>query len=236
MANVRRLSRNTNLDISTDNVTFLNLPARTDTAGQITPNKIDSSDYDNGGYASSEITQQAGTLVAKYNSLSNGGTPNPAQQMVEACVGQFGDSARLYVRWYDTDGGTRGFTARAIVEVQYSKTAVTDLREVTVTFTLDGEITAMTPTQITAAVGATGLPVITSAKQSGTGVGSQVTLTGSNFTAASSVKFGATAATQYAVVSDSTIVVVVPTGGTGSQAITVTTANGTSAAYTLTVA
>lgn len=235
MANVRRLARNTNVDISVDGTTWLNLPARTDSAPQITPNKIDSSDYDNGGYASAEITQQAGSLVAKYNSLINGGTPNAAQQLVEACVGQFGDSARLYVRWYDTDGGTRGFTARAIVEVQYSKTAVTDLREVTVTFTLDGEITAMTSAQISAAIGSSAGPVITSAKQTGTGAGSQVTLTGANFTGASSVKFGATAATQYTVVSDAAIVAVVPASTTGAQAITVTTTNGTSAAYTLTV-
>lgn len=235
MANVRRLARNTNVDISVDNVTWLNLPARTDSAPQITPNKIDSSDYDNGGYASAEITQQAGTLVAKYNSLIDAGTPNAAQQLVEACVGQFGDSARLYVRWYDTDGGTRGFTARAIVEVQYSKTAVTDLREVTVTFTLDGEITKMSASDIAAAVGNTGKPVITSASQSGVGAGSQVTLTGSNFTGASAVKFGATAATQYTVVSDAAIVAVVPASTTGSQALTVTTTNGTSTAYTLTV-
>jgi hypothetical protein len=74
-------------------------------------------------------------LTVKYNSLSNSGTPNPAQELVEACVAQFGDQARLYVRWYDTDGGSRGYSANSLVEVSYAATGVADLRQVQVTFT-----------------------------------------------------------------------------------------------------
>lgn len=234
--NVRRLARSIAVDVSVDNATWLNLPGRTDNAPQLDPQTQDATDVDTDGWTSAEITLQSGNLVIKYNALSNGGTPNPAQELVEACVGQFADSARLFVRWYDRDGGTRGYTARSIVKVQYSKTGVADLREVTVTFQLDGTVTKMTPAQITAALGNASLPVITGASQSGAGVGSQVKLVGANFTGATSVKFGATAATTYTVVSDSVIVANVPTGGTGAESLTVTTAAGVSAGFNFTVA
>jgi hypothetical protein len=233
-ATVRRLARNVAVDISADDVTYLNLPGRTDSNPDISPNSVDSSDFDNGGYASAEITQQSGTVTVSYNSLISGGTPNPAQEMVEACVGEFGDAARLYVRWYDTDGGTRGFKARAIVKVAYSSTGVTDLRKVTVTFTTDGEITKLAAADITAAIGNADKPVITAASQTGTGVGSLVTITGQHFTGTTAVKFGATAATSYTVVSDSTIVATAP--ATGASAITVTNGAGVSSGFNFTVA
>lgn len=236
MSNVRRLARSISVDISSDNVTFLNLPGRTDNAPQLDPQTQDATDVDTTGFTSAEVTLISGNLVVKYNSLSNGGTPNPAQELIEACVGQFGDSARLYVRWYDKDGGSRGYTARAIVKVGYSKTGVADLREVTVTFILDGAVTKMTGAQITAAINNTALPVLTAESQVGTGVGSNVKLVGVNFTGATAAKFGATSGTNLVVVSDSVIVVGVPTGGTGAQTLTVVTPAGTSNGLAVTVA
>jgi hypothetical protein len=58
--------------------------------------------------------------------------------------------------------------------------------------------------------------------------GTVVTLTGTGFTGASSVKFGATPAMFYFVLSDSLIVAIAPPG-TGTVPVTVTTAAGTSA-------
>lgn len=236
MANTRRLARNIGVDISTDDVTYLNLPGRTDNAPQLDPQTQDSTDVDTDGFTSAEITLISGQLVVKYNSLIAAGVPNAAHELVENCIAEFGDSARLYVRWYDKDGGTRGYKARSIVKVSYSKTGVADLREVTVTFQLDGTVTKLTSAQITSAINNSALPAISSAKQSGTGVGSQVTITGANFTGATAVKFGATSATQYTVISDSVIVAVVPTGGTGAVSLTVTTAAGVSSGFAFTVA
>ena len=236
MPATRRLARNIAVDVSSDNATWLRLKGRVDDNPQITPNKVDATDVDSNGNTASEITLQSGVLIVKFNSLITSGTPDSAHELVEGCVGQFGDSARLYVRWYDTDGGTRGYSARAIVEVAYSSTGVADLRQVTATFTLDGTITKLTPANITAAINNTAVPVITAASQSGTGVGSQVRITGANFTGATSVKFGATVAPVYTVVSDSVIVVNVPTAGTGAQSLTVTTAAGTSSGFSFTVA
>lgn len=236
MSNVRRLARNIAVDISTDNATWLRLPGRVDTSPQITPNKQDSTDYDTNGWSAATITLQSAVLTVKYNRLIDSGTPNAVQATIDACVGQFGATSEVYVRWYDLDGGTEGWTGQAIVEKQRSKTGVADLREEQITLTVNGQLTAMTSAQITAAIGNSSVPVITSASQSGTGVGSQVKIVGANFTGASAVKFGATSATQYTVVSDSVIVAVVPTGGTGAVALTVTTTAGTSAGFNFTVA
>ena len=237
-ANVRRLARSIAVDVSSDGgTTWLRLPSRVDNNPAITPNKVDSTDTDTSGFTSSEITLQSGVLTVKYNSLINGGVPNPAHELVEACVAQFADAARLNVRYYDLEpGGTRGYQALAIVEVAYANTGVADLRTVQVTFTFDGTITKMTTGQITTAQNNSALPVITSASQSGTGVGSAVKLVGSNFTGATAAKFGATSGTALTVVSDSVIVVNVPTGGTGAQTLTVVTPAGTSAGFAFTVA
>ena len=66
-----------------------------------------------------------------------------------------------------------------------------------------------------------------SPSQGGVSGGTSVTLTGTNLTSATAVKFGAVAAASFSVVSDSTIVAVSPPGG-GTVLATVTTAGGTS--------
>ncbi len=58
--------------------------------------------------------------------------------------------------------------------------------------------------------------------------GITVTLTGTNLTTASAVTFGATAATSFAVLSDTQIVATVPPGTAGPVSVSVTTSGGTS--------
>src|SRR5208337_5028734 len=59
--------------------------------------------------------------------------------------------------------------------------------------------------------------------------GTTVTVTGTGFTGATSVKFGTTAATSYTVVSATSITAVSPAGSAGTVDVTVTTPGGTSA-------
>lgn len=231
-AEVRRLARSTQVDISVDNVTWLKLPGSTDTAPQFTPNKQDATDYDSGGATSSEITTTSWSVVCKYNKLMSSGVPDPVQETIRACMNQYGDAARLYVRWYDTDGGDEAYQGRAIVELQRSKTAVADIAEITVTLTGDGAATAIT-NPYSAAVA----PVILTASPSGVSAGGQVSITGQHFTgtvATTGVKFGGVNATNWVVVSDSLIVAVMPTGTAGSAPIIVTNATGASPSFAYT--
>ncbi|MGA2837796.1 MAG: IPT/TIG domain-containing protein, partial [Acidimicrobiales bacterium] len=62
--------------------------------------------------------------------------------------------------------------------------------------------------------------------------GTVVTITGSGFTAASSVRFGPVAATSFTVVSDTQITAVAPAQAAGSRNVFVTTAGGTSSTVT----
>lgn len=233
-ADVRRLARNQNVDVSLDGVSWLNLRARTDNNSSFSPNKVDSTDVDTDGFMTRTITLQDGTIVVKYNSLINGGVTNPSHDLVEACEGQFDENTFLFVRVYDNDGGKRGWTGLALCEVAFTKTAVPDLREVTATFTWQGKPTKMSTGDITAALADASLPTITAASPAAATATSLLTIIGQHFTGtvgASHVTIGGTNATKYTVVSDSVIVAVVPAGSAGEADIVVTNVSGASAAF-----
>ncbi|MFI1168481.1 IPT/TIG domain-containing protein, partial [Streptomyces sp. NPDC020801] len=73
-------------------------------------------------------------------------------------------------------------------------------------------------------------PTLTSAgpSQGPLSAGTAVALTGTNLTAATAVKFGATAAASFTVVSDTQVTATAPAGGAGPVQVTVTTPGGTS--------
>jgi len=68
-------------------------------------------------------------------------------------------------------------------------------------------------------------PAITSFTPSTGGTGTQVTISGVNFTGATAVSFGGVAATSYSIVNSNTITAIVGTGASGT--VSVTTPNGT---------
>ena len=78
-------------------------------------------------------------------------------------------------------------------------------------------------------------PEITAVTPSTTSSSNTVVITGIGFTGATAVAFGATPATSYTVVNDTTISAVVPTLGSGSVNVTVTNAEGTSAGFAITI-
>ena len=75
-------------------------------------------------------------------------------------------------------------------------------------------------------------PAITAFTPIGGGTGTQVTITGVNFTGATAVSFGGVAATSFTVVNSTTITAIVGTGATG--AVSVTTPNGGASRSTFT--
>lgn len=83
----------------------------------------------------------------------------------------------------------------------------------------------------------TAVPTITAATPSAAAAAATVTITGTGFTGVTGtagVKFGATNATSYTVVSDTSITAVMPAGSAGAANIVVTNAIGASAAFTYT--
>lgn len=229
---VSALARRYQIDVSSDGTTWTQLLGVTDFNPQITPQLQDSSTYDSDGWGSSEITMNKWSAAIKVLRQTTGGVFDPAQELVRARVAQFGDSARIYVRWYDNSGAPEAYSGRAIVEFNRSKTGVADLDEASITLTGDGALASITNPYAPASV-----PVILTATPSGASVGQDVEITGSGFTgtiATTGVKFGATNASAWRVVSDSVIVATMPAGTAGAANIVVTNATGASTAFSYT--
>ena len=198
----------------------------------VNPNLVDTSAYDTNGWDSFEITGNAWSLASSFWRRTTTGVYDPAQELLRARQAQFGDAARVGVRWYDKNGGPEAFQGVAIVGWERANDGVKDADAAQVSLTGDGILTPISNPGVAAAA-----PVVLAASPSGVAAGGQVQITGSGFTgtvASTGVKFGATAATSWVVVSDNLLVAIMPTGTAGSAAITVTNAVGTSAAFAYT--
>jgi antibiotic biosynthesis monooxygenase (ABM) superfamily enzyme len=90
---------------------------------------------------------------------------------------------------------------------------------------------AQTATQITSGTIAAAMPTVTAVSPNGgpPAGGTSVTITGTNLTGASAVKFGGAAAARFAVNGATSITAIAPAGAAGTVDVTVTTGNGTSA-------
>jgi hypothetical protein len=232
------LARRLAVDISVDSTNWLPVFGKNDVQPNVTPTKQESTTYETKGWKGFTITLQEWSIVLKLNRQSNSGVLDTTQQLLVARIAQFGDNAHIWIRWYDSLGRTtdQAWKGWAIVEMSNSKTGVPDLDEDTFTFTGDGVLTPMTAAEITAAVTAAA-PLIVSATPSGASVGQQVIISGSGFTstvATTGVKFGATNATSWTVLSDNTLIAVMPAGAAGAANIAVTNSVGTSAAFAYT--
>ncbi len=134
-------------------------------------------------------------------------------------------AAEFGVRWYDRNGLNSGDSHEGRVYVKDWKEKGGKGKE-TVDVVLMGQGAI---TDITNPVGNL-TPVVTSLVPAagGTAAGGLVTIYGTNFTGATAVSFGGTAATNFTVLSDSTIVATKPALTAGTKDVTVTTPAGTS--------
>lgn len=227
------LARSYRVQVSLDEASWLTLMGMNDFNPSVTPNEQDSTDYESDGWQSSEITMQAWALSVKANAKATTGVLDPAMSMILACIGEFGDDARVYVRWFRKDGvtGFPSYQGRAIVKATPSKTAVADLNEYQVDLTGDGMLSKIanpfTPDTEDA-------PVVLSATPPAAAAASLLQITGANFTGtipATGVKVGGTAATPFTVVSDSVIIATMPAGAAGSAPIVITNGTGPSNSF-----
>jgi hypothetical protein len=228
------LARRFRVDVSSDNATWVKLGAIQDFATSENATTQAADTYDTNGFAAFEKTMTGWKLVVKFFRPTTANLPSdPGQAIIEAARFQFGTSARVYVRWYDKNGYSNGnYSGYALVEWQQSKTAVTDIEEVTVTFTGDGALTSIVNPYASPAV-----PVITSVTPSAQTVTNLISISGSGFIGTvptSGVTVGGVNSTGWTVVSDNLIVAKIPTGSAGSAPIIVTNAVGASASFAYT--
>lgn len=192
-------------------------------------NTVETSAYDTDGWDSFEITGNAWGVTATVFRRTLAGIYDPGQEIARATTGQFGDSARVGIRWYDKNGGPEAYQGVAIVKWERANDGVKDVDAATITFMGDGaRLSIANP-----GTGST-VPTLLSALPSGAATGEQVQVKGAGFTGTTTVKFGGVTATSYVVVSDSALVAVMPAGSAGSAVVVVTNAVGssTSLAYT----
>lgn len=228
------LARRFKVDVSTiaAPTTWVSLKGIDDLNPAISPNLVPADDYDSNGFSSFEKTMQGWVLTIKALRKTTAGVFDPGQELVRAAQLQFGDLARVNVRWYDRNGVAEAFQGVAVVGYTASKTGVADLDEVTITLTGDGILSAIANPYAAAAV-----PVVLAASPSGASVGQLVTITGTGFVGTvvtTGVKFNAVNATSWSVVSDNTIVAIMPAGSAGVGNIVVTNAAGSSTSFAYT--
>lgn len=228
------LARKFRVDVTTDLTLasgWTQLNGITDLDPEVTPNLQDTTAYDTSGWTTQEPTLQSWVLTATFFRRIITTTYDPGQEIVRACMGQFGTAARCGVRWYDKNGGTEAYSGVAIAAWKRTNTAAANVEEAIATFT--GTDVALNIGISNPIAGAT-VPVITSITPASATTGNAIAIIGQNFTGvtgASHVTIGGTNATSYTVQSDSLITAVMPAGSAGSAPVIVTNVAGASASF-----
>lgn len=223
------LARRFKVDVSLTDGNYIPFKGINDLSPKISPNNQAADDYDTDGWQGFEKTQQGAVLTIKALRKQTAGVFDAGQELVRGQQLGFGDAARVWARWYDRNGAPEAFKARFLVEWLPSKTGVADLDEVQVTLTADGVVSPISNPASAAAV-----PVIVSITPAGRTTDQIIVISGAYFTGATAVSIGGTAAEDFEVLGDGTLVATVPAGAAGSAPVVITTPQGASAgaAYT----
>ncbi|HEY2642313.1 MAG TPA: IPT/TIG domain-containing protein [Galbitalea sp.] len=201
---------------------------------EIAPNLEDTTAYDTTGWGTSEPTLQEWTATATFFRRLVAGVYDPGQELVRNTVGQFGNAARVGIRWYDRNGGPEAYSGVAIPAWKRANTGVKNVEQATATFTgTDIPLNLGISNPYTTA----SVPVITGITPAGVAVGGSVAIQGQYFTglvATTGVKFNAVNATSFAVINDGLAIAVLPAGSAGATPVILTNATGASTAFSYT--
>lgn len=185
----------------------------------------DDSDFDSNGWKSSTTTANSWGVelkVGRKSLLVSATAYDPGQEILRKISRKIGIANRIKVRIYEMEPlGPRVEAYDGYVTVQYAEDGGNMEALSTAAFTLTGQ---GQPNEIVHPEGQTALPAIGSVLPAGAAVGTTVAIEGQYFTGtagATGVKFGATNATSYTVLSDGTILAVVPAGAAGLTTVTV---------------
>lgn len=231
---VTTLGRDWRLDINTvadPGTGYEELPGRQDAKLIEEFRTTDDEAHEDGGAGSDEVTGYRWRLeVELLFSMNHAGTSrDPVQKFLRgkylALRTQAAKQSDFGVRWYNE----RGFTDEAHEGRCYVKSWTPkggkDSDIITVVLQGQGQLADITNPA------ASQVPVVTSVVPAtgGTAGGELVNIYGTHFTGATDVDFGADAATDFTVISDSRIVAITPAHAAGTVQTKVTTAAGASA-------
>ena len=185
----------------------------------------DDSDFDGNGFKSQIATTQEWSIegkVVRKTTLADSTAYDPGQEVLRKAGRGIGLANVVKVRVYEmTPDGPRVEAYEGTVAVGWTDDGGSMEPISTVSFTLTGRgylAEIAHPEDVVA------VPVIASALPSGAAAGASVVIEGAHFTGVTGptgVKFGATNATSYTVLTDGSILAVVPAGSAGSAPITV---------------
>lgn len=110
------------------------------------PNVEDSSDYDGNGWAGNTKTGQAWEVTATFNRKINDQTEvyNVVHEFLRVAAFAFGSASYVPIRFYDRNGLPEAYSGSALVEWEPQGGEYTDLDQVQITLTGDGELTLIT--------------------------------------------------------------------------------------------
>jgi hypothetical protein len=223
--------------------TWLSIRRALNVNPNMTPITQDAQTYDDKGSPNAEVSAWSWvlSLSAYVNRSSTTGQLVPELKALFDRYGdQINENAKVGVRWYhkpadgSTPDPTDAFQGVATVAISRANVGPDGTNELwTITLTGVGYATRIT-NPFTGWADDTDIPVITSILPAGQSVGEQVTITGQGFSGTTGVTIDAIAA-EFMLVSDATIVAVIPPAAAGAAAVIVTDANGPSVAVSYTV-
>jgi hypothetical protein len=220
------LARKYQLQVSADNVSWLNVAGVNDLNPSENPTVQGADTYDTNGFNGFVKTITGWQVVAKFLRSVTAAVLDPGQELLRATRFQQDPNARVYVRWWDKNGSADAYAGYGLVTWNPSKTGVADVEEVTVTIQGDGILSPITNPYNIAAV-----PIITSIQKTGKGAAASVVIIGQGFTGlvtTTGIKFGGTNATSFDVISDNLVTAVLPAGAAGTITVLATNATGPS--------
>jgi hypothetical protein len=209
----------------------------TDFQQKLDPTLQDDSDFDSGGYMSQTKTAEAWSIAAKIarkQTLADATVYDPGQEYLRGRgIGQMGAANSAHIRFYEmTPSGPRAEAYDGFAAVTWSPDGgkLSDLDIVSLTLNGQGRLNPITHPNTGAVI-----PVVTLlTPAAGLAAGSGLCrITGTNFTGvtgAAGVKFGATNATNYDLISDGLIEATIPAHAAGVVDVVVTNGAGASAA------
>lgn len=226
---------------STTTPTWVGVLGMTEFKPALEPTKQDDSDFDSGGFQSVTKTAEKWSVEAKIArkvTVADGTVYDVGQEFLRVkSFGQMGPANSVHVRYYEMQpSGPRVEAYEGWASVTWSPDGgkMEDLNLVGLTLDGQGQLLQITHPNTGSVVPV--ITLLTPANGLAAG-GSLCRIKGTNFTGvtgATGVKFGATNATSYDVISDGLIEAIVPAHAAGIVDVAVTNGAGASAATALT--